>query len=152
VSAGSLRAWALLGLVGLLGCKSENKSIDTRSSGIKSRELRIAFLKDYLSSPTEPLDVEFHLVLHDNSGGLISGPNDFDFRVAVKVTADAVARWAMGCEAARLDVRPEWVEAMLKGKKGWEVSSQPDTYRCGREQRVIHVHEGVIFRHVVSEG
>ena len=142
--------WALFGLV-LLGCKSDSRTTDTKSAGIKSRELRIAFLKDYFASPTEPLDAEFHLVFQDNSGGMIPGPSDSDFQVAVRVPPDAVAQWAMGCEAARLDVRPAWVGPMLKGKKGWEVKSQPDTYRCGREERVIHVREGVIFRSYRTE-
>ena len=143
--------WALLGLL-LLGCKSGTRTTDTRSAGIKSKELKLAFIKDYLGSPTEVLDVEFHVVVHDNSGSLLSGPSDEDLKVAVKVKADHVSKWAAGCEAARLEVRPAWVEPMLKGKTGWEVSSQPDTYRCGREERVIHVREGVIFRRVVIEG
>ena len=104
-----------------------------------------------MACPSEVLDTEFHLVLHDNSGGLLSGPSDADFKVAVKVKPDHVVKWAEHCTAARLDVRPAWVDPMLKGKSGWDVSSQPDTYRCGREERVIHVKEGVIFRRLVTD-
>ena len=53
---------------------------------------------------------------------------------------------------ARLEVRPSWVDPLLSGKDGWDVRGQPDTYRCGREERVIHVHEGVIFRRLVTGG
>lgn len=141
--------WALLGLL-LLGCKSGTRTTDTRSVAMKSKELKLAFLKDYLGSPTEVQDAEFHILVHDNSGALLSGPSDSDFKAAVKVKADHVPKWADGCTAARLDVRPPWVEPLLKGKTGWDVGSQPDTYRCGREERVIHVREGVIFRRITT--
>ena len=136
----------------LLGCKSGTRTTDTNSRSLKSRELKIAFLKDYMASPTEVQDAEFHIVVHDNSGGLLAGPSDSDFKAAVKVKPDKVPKWAEGCEAARLEVRPSWVDPLLSGKDGWDVRGQPDTYRCGREERVIHVHEGVIFRRLTTEG
>lgn len=142
--------WWLVGLVLVLGCKSGTRTTDTKSRKIASRDLRIASLKDYMGSPTALLDTEFHIVIHDNSGGMLSGPSDADFKAAVRVKPDHVAKWAESCTAARLDVRPEWVDPMLSGKDGWDVSSQPDTYRCGREERVIHVREGVIFRRIVQ--
>lgn len=141
--------WALIALV-LLGCKGGSRSTDTKSKSIKSRELRLAFLKDYMASPTAVQDAEFHLIVHDNSG-MFSGPSDSDLMAVVKVKPDHVSKWADGCTAARLDVRPAWADALVSGKDGWEVSGQPDTYRCGREERVIHVHEGVIFRHFTTE-
>ncbi len=131
---------ALLGLL-LLGCKSGSSTFDTRSFDLKSKALKVAMLKDFMASPTVPDDVEFHLVLHGDS----------DFKAAVKIKPDDVPKWADGCIAARLEVRPSWVEPLLRNKLGWSVSSQPDTYRCGREERVIHVHEGVIFRRIVTE-
>lgn len=142
--------WALVGLL-LVGCKSATRTTDKRSSEIKSKELKLAFVKDYFASPTSVQDVEFHIVVHDNSGGLLLGPSDSDLKAAVKVTPDQVARWAAGCTAARLEARPEWIEPLIRGKRGWEVSSQPDTYRCGPEERVIHVREGVIFRRITSQ-
>ena len=144
--------WAVVALLLLQGCKSGSRTTDTYSRKIKSKELKLAFLKDYLGSPTEPQDVEFHVVVHDNSGGLLAGPSDSDIQAAVKVKPDHVAKWAEGCTGARLEVRPAWVDGLISGKDGWDVSSQPDTYRCGREERVIHVHEGVIFRHLTTEG
>ena len=77
--------WALIGLL-LLGCKSGTRTTDTKSRSIKSKELKLAFLKDYMGSPTPPQDVEFHIVVHDNSGGMLAGPSDSDFQVAVKIS------------------------------------------------------------------
>jgi hypothetical protein len=147
-----MRGAVLVALLLGMGCKSGTRTTDTRSSSITSKELKLAFLKDYMGSPTAVEDVEFHIVVHDNSGGMLSGPSDSDLRAAVRVKPDHVAKWAESCEAARLEVRPSWVDPMLKGKTGWEVKSQPDTYRCGREERVIHVREGVIFRRIATEG
>jgi len=134
------------------GCKSGTRTTDTRSSSISSKQLKKAFFKDYLGSPTELVDVEFHIIVHDNSGGLLSGPSDSDIRAAVKVKEDHLSKWAEGCTAARLEARPPWADALVSGRDGWDVSSVPDTYRCGREERVIHVHEGIIFRRLSTEG
>lgn len=143
--------WLLVLVLAVAGCKSGTRTTDTRSSSISSKPLKMAFFKDYLGSPTEPLDVEFHVLVHDNSGGLLSGTSDSDIRAAVKVKEDHVSKWAEGCTAARLEARPSWADALVSGRDGWDVSSVPDTYRCGREERVIHVHEGIIFRRVTTE-
>ena len=82
--------WALLGLL-LLDCKSGTRTTDTRSNGIKSKELKLAFLQDYVGSPTEVEDVEFHIVVHDNSGGLLSGPSDSDFQVSANFAIGSLA-------------------------------------------------------------
>lgn len=145
-----MRAWVLV-CVALLGCKSGSGTTNTKSRKIASKELRIAFLKDFMAYPSEVQDAEFHIIAQDNSGGLLGGPSDADFKAAVKVKPDDVVKWAQGCTAARLEVRPAWADTMLSGKDGWDVASQPDTYRCGREERVIHVREGVILRHYTTE-
>ncbi len=135
----------------LCACKSSSRSTDTKSASMKSRELKLAFLKDYMACPSEVLDTEFDLVLHDNSGSLLSGPSDADFKAAVKVKPDHVVKWAEHCVAARLDVRPAWVGPLVDKRPGWDVSGQPDTYKCGQEERIIHVKEGVIFRRLVTD-
>ena len=143
--------WALLLLLGAACKTSGTRTTDTRSSALKSKALKLAFLKDYLGSPTEPQDVEFHVVFQDHSGALFPTADEYELQAGVKVPPDQVPRWAMGCTAARLEVRPAWVGPLLEGKTGFEVKSQPDTFRCGREERVIHVHEGVILRQLKSE-
>jgi hypothetical protein len=141
-------------LVGLLcwGCKSSgSRTTNTDSASLASKQLRLAFLRDYLTGPSEPEDAEFHISFHDNSGGFVPGPSDFDFQVALKVKPDDVSKWAIGCVRRPLEARPGWVNALLAGKAGWEVSSLPDSLRCGAEERLIHVHEGVVFRRLASQ-
>ena len=140
-------------LVLAAACKSNGtRTTDTRSTNIKSKELKLAFLKDYMSGPTVPLDAEFHILFHDNSGSLLSGGSDYDFQAVIRVTPDQTFKWADGCTRYRLEAFPPWAEPLLRGKDGWEINSQPDTFRCGQEERVIHVKEGVIFRRLRSEG
>lgn len=148
-----IRRAALTFFVLWVGCKtSSSRTTDTYSESISSRALKVRFLKDYLGGPTEPEDVEFHIVFHDNAGGCVPGSDDYDLQVVEKVRPDEVAKWADGCVRTRLEARPSWVAPMLTGKKGWEVKEQPDTFRCGREERVIHVHEGVIYRRLNTMG
>ena len=143
----------LLALLVWVGCRtSSTRTTDTRSSSIDSKALKLAFLRDYLGGPSEPDDAEFHLVFHDNSDGCVPGSDAYDMKVVLKVKPDQVPKWAEGCERYRLEAWPPWAEPLLRGKKGWEVSAQPDTFRCGREERVIHVHEGVIFRRINTRG
>lgn len=131
-------------------CARGDRSTDTWSKDLAGPAHRLAFLKDYAQGPTEPLDAEFHLVFHDNSQGLLAGPSDYAFDVALKVRPDDVSRWAEGCTPARLDPKPAWAAALLADKAGWAVATLPDTLRCGSEERLLFVKEAIIFRHASS--
>jgi hypothetical protein len=136
-----------------VGCKtSSTRTTDTYSRSLESKSLKLKFLSDYLGSPTEPLDAEYHLVFHDNAQGCVPGSDDYDLQAVVKVRPEDVPAWALGCVRRRLEATPDWVAPLVKGKKGFEVSAQPDSFRCGPEERVIHVHEGVIYRRVNTMG
>ena len=141
-------AWVLLLLT---ACKDNGRSTDTRSSTLENARLRVKFLDEYAMGPTTPLDAEFHLVYHDNSGGIIPGSDDYDIRAVVKVPPDAVSKWADGCQGARIEARPQWAKDLVGDRKEWQATAAPDTLRCGREERIIFVHDGIIFRHLVSQ-
>ena len=146
-----IRPAALLALLLWVGCKtSSSRTTDTFSASIISKELKLRFLRDYLGGPSEPQDVEFHIVFRDNSDGCVPGSDDYDVQVVERVKPDEVSLWADGCVRSRLEARPTWVGPLVKDKKGWAVKEQPDTFRCGHEERVIHVHEGVIYRRLTT--
>ena len=145
------RRAALLALLLWVGCKtSSDRTTDTFSASIASKELKVHFLRDYLGGPSEPEDLEFHIVFRDNSDGCVPGSDDYDLQVVERVKPDLVPRWADGCVRTRLEARPPWVGPLVKGKNGWDVKEQPDSFRCGREERVIHVHEGIIYRRLTT--
>ena len=135
-------------LLAVAGCKGNGKSTDTRSSMLKDPALKVKFLDEYAMGPTTPLAAEFHIVYHDNSGGLIPGSDDYEIIAAVKVKPDDVSRWSEGCESIRTDPRPSWAKELVEGLPEFATHSPPDTVRCGREERLIHVKDAVIFRHL----
>lgn len=89
--------------------QEENKSTDTWSAGFSSSEERLAFLAEYLITPGEVLDAEYHIVYHDNSTGLIPGPSDWDVRVALKINPDDIELWLDGFAS----ISPEEIDLTL---------------------------------------
>ena len=142
---------AALAVAALAECKSGTRSTDTRSSQLTDPKLKVKFLDEYAMGPTTPLQAEFHVVYHDNSGGLVPGSDDYEITAAIRVPPDAVPKWADGCERARLDARPQWAKDLVGDKKEWLATAAPDTFRCGHEERIIHVKDGIIFRRLSSQ-
>lgn len=140
--------WLAL-IVFLSACDEKTRSTDTRSKSIAKASARVAFLCDYLMCPSTPEDAAFHVVYRDNSHGLVPGSDDAVIHAVVKVKAEDVARWSMGCERTRVEARPPWLDDVLAGT-GWAPKTLPDTLRCGREERVVHVKEGLIIRSLVA--
>jgi hypothetical protein len=136
-------------LLALAACKGKGRSTDTYSSSIPDEKTKVKFLDDYAMGPTTPEKTEFHVVYHDNSGGLIPGSDDYVISAAVKVPKDDVSKWAGGCSAGLVQDL-DWV-ADLKLSTDWKPAEKPDTYHCmGGEERLIFVKDGVIYRHLVS--
>ena len=73
-----------------------DRTTNTWSSSFRSREEKLAFLCGYMTMPSEVIDAEYHIVYHDNSGGLIPGPSDWDIRVVLKVAPEDTYRWTDG--------------------------------------------------------
>ncbi len=141
--------WLVVAVLLLAGCKDPGRTTDTRSDRFKTAAERVAYVKSYAQGPTAPSDAEFHIVFHDNSTGLLNAPSDWDMKFALKVTPDQVELWARGCEHVAIDLRPEWISKLTRGKPQWNVTSAPDAVRCGtQDERLLHVREGVIFRHL----
>lgn len=77
----------------VLGCTSSSKSTDTHSRSLPDLQARKNFAASYFKFPTEVEDLSFHIVYHDNSGGLVPGPSDWDIRILAKVKKENLARW-----------------------------------------------------------
>ena len=138
--------WVVLALA---ACKSNGRSTDTRSDALPDEKSRVKFLDDYAMGPTAPEEARFHVVYHDNSGGLVPGGDDYQIAAAVKVPRDAVSKWADGCTPAPAQDL-DWVADLKLGSE-WRGSAKPDTYRCmAGEERLIFVKDGIIYRHLVS--
>lgn len=145
---GALKLWVVALAV---GCGEKSRSLDVRSATLPTAQARVQMLKDHLGSPGKVEDTAFHLVLHDNSGGCVPGPSDADFRVAVKVPRGDTELWTRGCTPGAIEIRPEWVDEVTRGAETWAVSSKPEAVRCGGEERLVHVKEGIVFRRVLRQ-
>lgn len=107
------------------------------SAALATAAERVAHLCDVTLCPTRPLDAAF-LANGDGEGSLVA---------AVKLRPDDVALWSRGCASARFEVRPKWSLPLL-AQRGWKVSTAPDSWRCGAEERLLHVKESVVVRRV----
>jgi hypothetical protein len=123
----------LLSLV-LLACTKEHTA--KRSTELASAKARVDWLCEYALCPTRPLDAAFDIAPGDE-GAIV--------HAVVKVDPADVPRWSMGCDDLAAEARPKWLGEVL-APTGWTVKTIPDTWRCGGEQRVIHVKEAVILR------
>ena len=135
----------------LAACTEKTRSTDTRSKMLGSAAARSAFLCAYALCPTVPKDAAFHVVFHDNSRGLISGPSDGETVALVKIDPGQAELWARGCEPRGLDARPDWAKPLLAERPEWAPKTPPDAYACGEgETRLIHVKDGLVLWRVVA--
>ena len=141
---------ALIAVLSLAGCNERSRSTDTRSTTLKTAKERTGFLCAYALCASPVKDAAFHVVFHDNSGSLLSGPDDADIRAVLLVDKDDLEKWTRSCTPARVEARPDWLEEITKGTT-LVPKSAPDGYRCGAEQRAIHVKDGLIVRRVLTQ-
>lgn len=143
-----LARWWSVPLLVLLAC-DKGRSTDTRSAQLSTAAERLRFLCGYAVCPAPALDARFHVVFHDNSRGLLAGPDDLELRAVMLVEPDALERWTRGCQPARVDARPAWLDELALEKR-FVPTTAPDGYRCGAELRAVHVRDGLVVRRITS--
>src|SRR5262245_8459356 len=87
------KCYAILLLVALTACgssgakgeTSQSLTTDTYSAQLTTDAEKIAFLRRYITLYSTVEATEFHIVYHDNAGGAVPAPSDWDMRVALKV-------------------------------------------------------------------
>jgi len=154
--AARLLAGLVLVALATPGCRrSASLTTDTRSSQIASQEDKQAFLARYLrfASPVEA--AEFHVTYHDNSGGLVPGPSDWDIRAVLRVRSGDTARWTEGLAPlapAAPTVDLSWGHALLPDGSDWRLASEPAVYTrdAGRVVVAVFAAEGVVMKRVVA--
>src|SRR5262245_18839405 len=109
-----LACCAVLLPTALAGCGSgggvsASLTTDTRSAQLATDAEKIAFLRRYVKLSSAVEATEFHIVYHDNAGGRVPGPSDWDIRVALKVAPADVPAWTGGLqERAAAGVDLSW--------------------------------------------
>jgi len=84
----------LMLLLPLAGCGPTGPpSTDTSSASIPVLADRIQFLQTYLTFDRQYEQLEFNIVMKNNSGGFVPGPSDWDIKLVAKVPRNELPLW-----------------------------------------------------------
>lgn len=115
---------------------SRSLTTDTDSRALPDVAQRLAFLARYLRFKSPVSDAEYIIHYHDNSGGSIPGPSDWDIRAVLQVADDGAA-WHAGWEpcpaSAAPDAVPDWARDLLDRRPPWKAARASP--RCYRDPR-----------------
>lgn len=151
----SIRVILVLMLItlSLMGCSSlgqavPSKTTDTRSTSFATESEKIAFLKQYLTMPSAVKQTEFHVVYHDNSGGFVAGPSEWDIQAAIRIAPDDIVHWTDGMqlvESSTVDLA--WAHTLVQ-QGGWNVNSDPVVYERSGSMVAVYESDGVVAKRV----
>jgi hypothetical protein len=126
----------------------KSRTTDTYSRDINSNAAKIAFLQEYLSTPSDILATEFHIVYHDNSGGLVPGPSDWDIQAVIKVAPDDLPHWQAGLTPLTAEgVDLAWAYVLLPTDPAWSITSEPQNFQGKLSNHIVSTFapEGIVF-------
>lgn len=113
-----LIAWAALSTaVVLAACQPEPVSKSAIETSAARAELadRIRFIETYVSFRRGYRQLEYNVVFHDNSGGWVPGPSDWDVQLLAVVPPAEVDDWIPADTEKAEGPPPAWVK-QLPGK------------------------------------
>jgi len=158
-SVSSAVCCAILLLVTLVACgtssargeTSASLTTDTYSSQFATDAEKITFLRRYLTLYSAIEATEFHIVYHDNAGGAVPGPSDWDMRVTLKVAPANIPAWTSGLQeidSAGVDLA--WGTDLLPDTSRWARTSRPHIFQRADGGVIIATFaaEGVILKHI----
>jgi hypothetical protein len=109
--------WLLTISVAGCGGRSGPATTDTSSASISSLDQRVEFLQRYVTFRRDYRELDFHVLYHNNGGGLVPGPSDWDIRVVAVVPPGELASWV---PAGKMPVRAtdvSWLVAVPGSKR-----------------------------------
>ena len=150
VLAGGIVLAAAGAIILTLPHPSPSLTTDTLSSTLSDDAAKVAFLGRYLklASPVEA--AEFHVIYHDNSGGMVPGPSEWDIQAVMKVAPADLPAWTSGMtptEAADLS----WGRSLLGPEPRWAVHSALRVYQRGRTIVAVFEPEGIVFKRAQAD-
>ena len=75
-------------------------STQTSSSALATRAEKVAFLQKYVTFRRTYVKLDYQIRYHNNSGGAVPGPSDWDIRIVAQVPAAELVLWTSGLTAA----------------------------------------------------
>jgi hypothetical protein len=146
-----LLALAACGMPGTRGRVSSSLTTDTWSAQFATDAEKLAFVRRYLTLASAVEATEFHIVYHDNAGGPVPGPSEWNMHVALKLAPADLPAWTSGLqEIDGRDIDLSWGSELLPNTPRWVRTSQPWVYqRAGGGVLVaVFVPEGIILKHL----
>ena len=146
-----LGALAACGSPGMRGTVSPSLTTDTRSAQLASDADKLAFLRRYLSLASAVAATEFHIVYHDNTGGPVPGPSEWDMHVALKLASADIPAWTRGLqEVGGEGIDLSWGSELLPNTPRWARTSPPRVFQRAGGGVVVaaFVPEGIILTHL----
>jgi hypothetical protein len=142
---------AACGIPSAGGKTSASLTTDTRSTQFATDAEKIAFVHRYITLYSAVEATEFHIIYHDNAGGAVPGPSDWDMRVALKVAPSDILAWTSGLqetEGAGADL--SWGIDLLPDTSRWARTSPPRVYERASGGVIVaaFASEGVILKHM----
>jgi len=124
-----MRTWASLHLVAVLtGCAVATgpASTDTSSDSLPSLEERIEFLQRYVTFRRTYTDLGFHVAYHNNSGGRVPGPSEWDIRLVAVVPSAELTEWVPVGAAVKDSVDTGWLNGVPGAERAAGISEWYD--------------------------
>lgn len=152
--SGSLERFAAVGAAGVaavvaLGaCTRGPARVELHSREAATAAERVKRLCALVRCPSRPEDAAFHLRYEDPTRDLSLGPQRLSLAAVLRVPASELPRWSRDCRPARLEPRPSWATPFLE-ERGWRTTEAPEMLRCDREERHLHVRDGLVLRRIV---
>jgi hypothetical protein len=115
---------------------------DTKSADLATEAEQIEFLARYVTLKSAVSQTEFHIIYHDNSGGLVPGPSDWDIRTVMLV--EDTAPWIDG--KTQIDSADfTWADSLLTDEL--RPSSPPIYYTNPTTTIAVFEPEQIIYFH-----
>jgi len=111
-----MRTLSLILVVLLTGCSSSTrsgpKSISETSATRSELRDRVAFIEQYVKFRRTYLELEYDVEYHNNGGGLVPGPSDWDIKILAVVPDEEVDHWIPSGATMTEELPPTWLIAM----------------------------------------
>lgn len=87
-------------------------STDTSSDALPSLERRVEFLERYVTFRRGYNDLGFHIAYHNNGGGMVPGPSEWDIRLVATVPPAELTAWVPSDLAPTPTADTQWLSGV----------------------------------------
>lgn len=113
----------------LMSCGNDN-STDTFSSSFSGKQEKMDFLAKHFKLRTKVKDAEYHIMIQDNSGGLVPGPSFWSYHIALKLDPAKLNQWVDTTQKVEPYELPDW-NRILPATYFWNIDGEKRFFEGG---------------------